>query len=55
MPGFEAYDQRERDAALSVFDGGNVLFAHGFEGLREKYHVKEFNELSESFFGIKNS
>ena len=33
MPGFEVYDNKEKEAALSVFDEGNVLFSHGFHGL----------------------
>ena len=55
MPGFEAYDHREKEAALSVFDEGNVLFSHGFAGLREKYHVFEFNDMCQKFFEVKNA
>ena len=55
MPGFEDYDHKERGAALSVFDGGNVLFSHGFAGIRDKYHVYEFNEMCEEYFGVKNA
>ena len=55
MPGFEVYDSREKEAALSVFDGGNVLFSHGFNGLRDKFHVKEFNEKCESYFNVNHA
>ena len=54
MPGFEVYDHREK-AAISVFEGGNVLFSHGFNNLREKYHVYEFNEMSQNYFDIKHA
>ena len=55
MPGFEAYDHREKEAALSVFDEGNVLFSHGFAGLRKKYHVFEFNDMCQKFFEVNNA
>jgi len=50
MPGFEVYDHKEKEAAISVFEGGNVLFSHGFNGLRDKFHVREFNKKCESYF-----
>ena len=55
MPGFEVYDNKEKEAAVSVFDEGNVLFSHGFHGLRKKYHVHEFNAACESYFNVKNA
>ena len=55
MPGFEVYDNQEKEAAMSVFEGGNVLFSHGFNGLRDKFHVQEFNKDCESFFGVRNA
>ena len=55
MPGFEVYDNREKEAAMSVFDGGNVLFSHGFEGVRDKFHVFEFNKMCEDYFKVKNA
>ena len=55
MPGFEVYDEKEKEAALSVFEEGNVLFSHGFNGLRKKFHVHEFNSKCESYFNIKNA
>ncbi len=55
MPGFEVYDEKEKEAALSVFEEGNVLFSHGFNGLRKKFHVHEFNSMCESYFNIKNA
>tara|TARA_B100000886_G_scaffold296523_1_gene223765 strand:- start:19426 stop:20553 length:1128 start_codon:yes stop_codon:yes gene_type:complete len=55
MPGFEVYDQREKEAAISVFDGGNVLFSHGFNGLRKNFHVHEFNEMCQNYFETSNA
>ena len=55
MPGFEVYDEKERDAAMSVFNEGNVLFSHGFNGLRKRFHVNEFNSMCESYFSVKNA
>ena len=55
MPGFEVYDHKEKEAAISVFEGGNVLFSHGFNGLRDKFHVKEFNEKCESYFNVNHA
>ena len=55
MPGFEVYDHREKEAAISVFDGGNVLFSHGFKGLRKNFHVHEFNEMCQNYFETSNA
>ena len=55
MPGFEVYDHKEKEAAISVFEGGNVLFSHGFNGLRDKFHVREFNKKCESYFKINHA
>ena len=50
MPGFEWIDDQERAAAQSVFDEGGVLFAHGFENMRSRFHVREFEAACEEKF-----
>lgn len=44
MPGYELIGNDERDAVLDIFDsGGGVLFAHGFDKLRNgSFRVREF-------------
>ena len=44
MPGFEVIDKKEKDAAIKVFDQGGILMAHGFDNLRKKFHVREFEK-----------
>ena len=42
MPGFELIDKKESEAVNRLFKKENgILFAHGFDGLRKKYHVRE--------------
>ena len=42
MPGFELIDNKESEAVNRLFKKENgILFAHGFDGLRKKYHVRE--------------
>jgi 8-amino-3,8-dideoxy-alpha-D-manno-octulosonate transaminase len=44
MPGFELIGQEERDAVNKIFDeGGGILFAHGFDGMRNgMFNVRSF-------------
>ena len=42
MPGFELIGKEEANAVAEIFDEGGILFAHGFDSLRKKYHVREF-------------
>lgn len=44
MPGYEVFDERERQAVNDLFDAnGGVLFAHGFDDIRNGvYRVREF-------------
>ncbi len=55
MPGFEWIDEEEKNAVLSVFDEGGVLFAHGFDKIRKKYHVREFENKFCDLFGVNNA
>ena len=44
MPGYELIDKKERKAIEQLFKEGGVLFAHGFDNQRKKYHVREFEK-----------
>ena len=55
MPGFEWIDEEEKNAVASVFDEGGVLFAHGFDKRRKKYHVREFENKFCELFGSSNA
>ncbi len=50
MPGFELIGKEEKKEINKLFDQGGVLFAHGFDKKRKKYHVREFEKkLSQRF------
>ena len=55
MPGFELIDTKEKEALNNLFEEGGVLFAHGFDGIRKKYHVREFESELSKFFGSNHS
>jgi 8-amino-3,8-dideoxy-alpha-D-manno-octulosonate transaminase len=55
MPGFEWIDDEEKNAVISVFDEGGILFAHGFDKLRKYFHVREFEEKAQEYFQVKHS
>lgn len=55
MPGFELIDEQELRAVSKVFKDGGVLIAHGLDGIRKNFHVREFEEKSKEFFNVKNS
>lgn len=44
MPGFEIIDKKEKRGVSNLFDEGGILFAHGFENLRKKFHIREFEK-----------
>lgn len=45
MPGFELIDKEEASAVYNLFKKENgILFAHGFDKLRKKYHVRELEK-----------
>ena len=53
MPGFEVIDKKEKAAVNQIFDEGGVLFAHGFQKNRKKYHVREFELDAKKKLGSK--
>ena len=53
MPGWEIIDKKESNALQKLFKEGGVLFAHGFNKFRKKYHVREFEKLSARKFNMK--
>ena len=53
MPGYEIIDKKEFLAVKKIFDEGGVLFAHGFDNLRKKYYVREFEKKNAQFFKSK--
>lgn len=42
MPGWELIGREEREAVGEVFDGGGILWAHGFDDRRATYKVRQF-------------
>ena len=55
MPGFEIIDKKEKKAVNSIFKEGGVLFAHGFERMRKKFHIREFEKMFCKIFKCKHS
>ena len=53
MPGYELINYKEKNAVNKLFKEGGVLFAHGFDKLRAKYHVREFEKNCGKYFKIK--
>ena len=54
MPGFELVGEDERKAVNELFDDGGILFAHGFDNMRNnRYHVREFEEQFAKCIGVK--
>ncbi len=53
MPGWEIIGKQEKKALNSLFHEGGVLFAHGFDNFRKKYHVREFEFQSKKKFQSK--
>ncbi len=56
MPGYELIGEEERKLVSSIFEeNGGVLFAHGFDGLRKRYFVKEFENSLSNFFNAESA
>jgi 8-amino-3,8-dideoxy-alpha-D-manno-octulosonate transaminase len=54
VPGFELIGEEERQAVNELFDDGGVLFAHGFDNMRNnRYHVREFERKFADYLGVK--
>jgi len=54
MPGFELIGKEERDAINKLFDDGGILFAHGFDQVRNnKYRVREFEKKFAEYLGVQ--
>ena len=53
MPGFELIGKEEQLAVQEVFDEGGILFSHGFDSMRKRYHVKEFELNTSKYFNSK--
>ena len=55
MPGFELIGKDEANAVAEIFNEGGILFAHGFDSLRKKYHVREFESKCSEYFKVDYS
>ena len=55
MPGFELIGKDEANAVAEIFNEGGILFAHGFDSLRKKYHVREFESKCCEYFKVDYS
>ena len=55
MPGFEIIDNKEQQAVNQIFEEGGILFAHGFDAMRKKFHVREFEDKSKKAFNAQNA
>jgi len=57
MPGFELIGEEEKAAVIDIFENqGGVLFAHGFDALRNgRYQVREFEQACANKFGAKHA
>ena len=53
MPGFELIDNKEKKAVSDIFSEGGILFAHGWDNIRKKYHVRDFEKNLGKYFGNK--
>ena len=55
MPGFELIGKDEANAVAEIFNEGGILFAHGFDSLRKKYHGREFESKCSEYFKVDYS
>lgn len=55
MPGWELINHKEKSALNNLFlKNRGILFAHGFDKFRNKFHVREFEKLIGNKFKSKN-
>ncbi len=53
MPGFEIVGKEEKEEINKIFDDGGILFAHGFDGIRNnRYRVREFEKAFSKYLNI---
>ena len=50
MPGSELINTDEKEAVMKVFDNGGILFAHGNDGKRSNYYVRDFESDLKNYF-----
>lgn len=57
VPGYEVFDHRERAAVDAVFQAnGGVLFAHGFEAIRNDiFRVREYEQAFAEYFNFPHA
>lgn len=55
MPGFEVVGNEEKEELNKIFKDGSILFAHGFDNLRKRYRVREFEEAFKKKINCKYS
>ena len=56
MAGWELIGKLEKKAIINLIDKEKGIFlAHGFDKIRKKYHVREFEKICNKKFGAKHS
>lgn len=55
MPGFELIGQEERDALNALMDEGGVFFAHGFDAMRQHYHIRELEAAFKDYLNCPDA
>ena len=56
MAGWELLGKEEKKAINRIFDKeGKVFLAHGFNNLRKRFHVREFEKICSKKFNSKFS
>ena len=53
MPGFELVGKEEKKELNQIFRDGSILFAHGFDTIRKRYRVREFEVAFSKKIGCK--
>jgi len=56
MPGFEIIGKEEQEEINKIFEDGGILFAHGFDNIRNnRFRVREFENLFSKYLNVKYS
>ena len=53
MPGWEIIGKDEREAINNLFKESGILFAHGYDKFRKRYHVREFEKKASKLIKSK--